>query len=196
MPKRSAAHMKQRRRQILSAAWSCFEQEGLEAATMKRIGECAGLSIGALYTHFNNKQELLVDLLAERDKGRNEKVITSFNDLRTYLGGAAEELSGVQERGPYHLNIQIIQSSFTDDGVREAVAESTETSRALFYRTLRALQEAGEIRPDYDIASGANLLTWVSIGALLGNFLSPTVDRKAIQAVFDAELDRMTPEGA
>ena len=52
MPKVSPQHMQTRRRQILEAAGECFIKKGLHRATLRDIAAEAGLSLGALYTHF------------------------------------------------------------------------------------------------------------------------------------------------
>lgn len=195
MPKRSDAHMSQRRRQILDAALACFEEEGFEAATMKGIGRRAGLSIGALYTHFKNKRELVLVLLDERNQQRNHTVIASLDEFRNFLAEAALELTGILFPGRFNLNIHMMQLGFSDEEIRKALALSTESNNSLLRRTLVGLRDSGQIRPDYDIEKGAQLLTWLGIGSLYCNFLAGTANAEMLKALFDSELDRMRPAG-
>ena len=51
-----------RRTQILSAALTCFSNSGFHGASMEKIAKTAGLSKGALYWHFKNKNDLFLGL--------------------------------------------------------------------------------------------------------------------------------------
>ncbi len=70
MPKRDESHMAARRAQILDAARVAIDREGLEFLSMARISSAAGLSIGALYTHFESRQALLAELIKSDPQSR------------------------------------------------------------------------------------------------------------------------------
>lgn len=59
MPKISDEKRAARRAQILDAAWSCFQKEGLHATTMDHIIRASGLSAGAVYSYYPSKDELI-----------------------------------------------------------------------------------------------------------------------------------------
>lgn len=63
MPKISDAKRTERRTQILNAAWTCFQREGLQATTMNDIIRASGLSAGAVYSYFRSKDELILAAL-------------------------------------------------------------------------------------------------------------------------------------
>ena len=48
-----------RRTQILNAARKCFQRQGLHATTMPEIIQASGLSTGAVYSYFKNKEEII-----------------------------------------------------------------------------------------------------------------------------------------
>ncbi|HMO55297.1 MAG TPA: helix-turn-helix domain-containing protein [Tepidiformaceae bacterium] len=58
MARVSDAHLEARRQSILAAATKLFTQKGIAAATMAEIAEEAGISPGAIYRYFENKDEL------------------------------------------------------------------------------------------------------------------------------------------
>ena len=60
MPKISDARRAERREQILNAAWTCFQKEGLHATTMDDIISTSGLSAGAVYSYFSSKEALIL----------------------------------------------------------------------------------------------------------------------------------------
>ncbi|MFF5707108.1 ScbR family autoregulator-binding transcription factor [Streptomyces sp. NPDC012794] len=55
------------RRAILSAAAKIFEERGYQAATISEILTAAGVTKGALYFHFQSKEDLAQGVLAEQD---------------------------------------------------------------------------------------------------------------------------------
>jgi AcrR family transcriptional regulator len=60
--------------QILNAAWTCFQREGLHATTMDDIIRACGLSAGAVYSYFKTKDDLILAALT-----------TSLSDLSALL---------------------------------------------------------------------------------------------------------------
>jgi len=62
----------QTRRRLLEAAEREVSLRGIEAASLREIAESAGYSLGAVYSNFDSKEELLRELLAthmEREMG-------------------------------------------------------------------------------------------------------------------------------
>ena len=58
MARVSDAHLEARRQSILAAATKVFSQKGIAAATMAEIASEAGISPGAIYRYFDNKEQL------------------------------------------------------------------------------------------------------------------------------------------
>lgn len=59
MPKISDEKRAARQTQILNAALTCFQKQGLQATTMDDIIRASGLSAGAVYSYFASKEELI-----------------------------------------------------------------------------------------------------------------------------------------
>src|SRR6266487_1797314 len=66
MPRVSQDHLDARRRQILDGARTCFARFGYEGATVRRLEEATGLSRGAIFHHFRDKDSLFL-AVAEDD---------------------------------------------------------------------------------------------------------------------------------
>ena len=66
-----------RRAEILEAAERIFVEQGYEGATIRRIAEEVGVSSTALYMHFRDKSEILVEICA----GQFEWLIRVNTDL-------------------------------------------------------------------------------------------------------------------
>ena len=54
------------RRKIIEAARDLFSEIGFEETTTHLIAERAGMSVGGLYAHFRNKEELFLFILEQR----------------------------------------------------------------------------------------------------------------------------------
>ena len=87
MPRVTDDHLAARRRQILDGARRCFGQYGYESATVRRLEETIGLSRGAIFHHFKDKDTLFFELAredAERmaEVAAREGLIQVMHDLR------------------------------------------------------------------------------------------------------------------
>ncbi len=65
MPRKKPYHHPALREALISQALHRLETEGLEAVSLRRIAETAGVSKTAPYRHFTDKRELLVTLAAD-----------------------------------------------------------------------------------------------------------------------------------
>src|SRR3954471_11794904 len=66
MPRVSQDQLDARRQQILGSARACFARYGYEGATIRRLEEQTGLSRGAIFHHFRDKESLFL-AVAEDD---------------------------------------------------------------------------------------------------------------------------------
>src|SRR5436190_17121657 len=73
MPKVSPEHLEARRKEILDGARRAFAEHGYEGATVARLEEATGLSRGAIFHYFENKNDLFVELAFDMN--------TRFGDL-------------------------------------------------------------------------------------------------------------------
>src|ERR687898_1841511 len=65
MPRVSKDHLDARRQEILSAARTCFARHGYEGATVRRLEQETGLSRGAIFHHFRDKESLFLAVAAD-----------------------------------------------------------------------------------------------------------------------------------
>jgi AcrR family transcriptional regulator len=66
VPRVSQDQLDARRQEILAAARACFARYGYEGATVRRLEEATGLSRGAIFHHFRDKDSLFL-AVAEDD---------------------------------------------------------------------------------------------------------------------------------
>jgi AcrR family transcriptional regulator len=65
VPKVSPDHLAARRRQILYGARRCFAEYGYDKATVRRLEQAIGMSRGAIFHHFRDKDTLFFELARE-----------------------------------------------------------------------------------------------------------------------------------
>ena len=160
VPKISEERKAERREQILAAARSCFAENGYEGATVARLEEASGLSRGAIFNYFANKEELFL-ALAELDAERLGRLWIER--------GFAEALRAVLAEEPAWLGVyfEVGRRLRTDEEFRERFkGRAPEVERQL-ERSLRDAQERGELRDDVELATLARFMGIVADGFAL-----------------------------
>lgn len=103
MPKISDDRRLARRAEIAAAAARCFEAKGYDAASMADIIKESGLSAGAIYVHFENKDDLIRQVMRETlddraseldDVAQREPLPTPAELIREIIEGASRRKSG------------------------------------------------------------------------------------------------------
>ena len=71
MPKRTHEEALQTKKQIMDAAVTLFSSKGYEKTSLSDVARAAGVTRGTIYWHFENKGELLIELLQAIAKDKN-----------------------------------------------------------------------------------------------------------------------------
>jgi AcrR family transcriptional regulator len=148
VPKVSQDHLDARRRQILDGARVCFARHGYEGATVRRLEETIGLSRGAIFHHFKDKESLFL-ALAEDDAVRMAEVVAEqglVQVMRDLLAGSSPQL--VDWLG---TRLEVSRRLRTEEDFRRRWAERSEQLTQATRERLRRKLAAGELRDDVDI---------------------------------------------
>ncbi|HEY2206100.1 MAG TPA: helix-turn-helix domain-containing protein [Pseudonocardia sp.] len=150
MPRVSAGHLAARREQILDGARACFSRYGYEGATVRRLEEATGLSRGAIFHHFGDKDSLFLQL-ARQDASRMAEVVAEqglVQVMRDLLADAGQGGSGISWLG---TRLEVSRRLRTDPLFRADWQEqSQELTRAVQGRLLRQ-RDAGVVRADLPV---------------------------------------------
>jgi AcrR family transcriptional regulator len=92
----------QRRQQLLRAARRLFMKRGFRGTTTEAIARRAGLTKGALYFHFKNKEEILFELI----KSMHEEVDAAVDALPEGKASPADMLRIMMDQSKYHAEIE------------------------------------------------------------------------------------------
>ncbi|WP_333620117.1 TetR/AcrR family transcriptional regulator [Dietzia sp.] len=143
MPKVSADYMEQRREQILSGARRCFAEFGYEGATVSHLEAAIGLSRGAIFHHFADKDALFLEL-ARRDTEAMLDTIAAdgFVQVMRNLLASQEDYSWLGTR------LEVARRVRTDPGFREQWADHQKLVDEAATSRLAIQREQGRVRTD------------------------------------------------
>ena len=153
-----------RPQEILDAALKVFAERGYRNTRLEDIGEAAGVTKGAIYHYFANKEELLLRAIEHRREeafGRIEEVLRDKNApvstrlrlvVRRWFGSVPEERLAVVT-----LLVQGIAHE-APDAFRRWLAGGPAASAKLIASLVREGQARGEFRSDADADVAARML--------------------------------------
>lgn len=122
--KRTAAESRETRRALLGAAADAFAERGFSGAKIDDIADRAGVTKGAIYGHFNGREDLLVEAcrsaLRELDLF---KVAADAPDMETFVNKTAEVLLAPKNKAVRMLNIEVHLSATRSDVMAGLLAE-------------------------------------------------------------------------
>ncbi|GAA1025157.1 MULTISPECIES: TetR/AcrR family transcriptional regulator [Amycolatopsis] len=180
MPRVSQDHLDARRRQILDGSRVCFARYGYEGATVRRLEEATGLSRGAIFHHFRDKESLFL-ALAEDDAVRMADVVAEqglVQVMRDLLAGNSEHPADW-----LGTRLEVSRRLRTDPEFRGRWAERSQQLTEATRDRLEWQRKAGNLRDDVDVSVLTAFLELVLEGlvshlamGLPGDDLGPVLD--------------------
>ncbi|MCV7256540.1 TetR/AcrR family transcriptional regulator [Mycolicibacterium fluoranthenivorans] len=158
MPRVTDDHLTARRRQILDGARRCFAEYGYEKATVRRLEHTIGLSRGAIFHHFRDKDTLFFEL-AREDAERMAEVASREGLIQVMreLIAAPEQFDWLATR------LEIARKLRNDPAFHAGWAERSAELSAATSERLRQQKKAGRLRDDVP-------------GSVLQNYLDLVLD--------------------
>ena len=158
MPKISDERRAERREQILLAAMGCVAAEGFHKTTMADVIRASGLSAGAVYGYFRDKDDLIVEI-ADRALDIADELIDSLLAVdplpalpemmeritRTVLAQADTRIGDITR-----IAVAVWAEAVRNERVMAIAQERFPLMRARYADLIRAQQEAGRVPADED----------------------------------------------
>lgn len=162
LPVVSRARSKERNRQkILDSAMALFRERGFEAATLRDIAKGAGLSTGALFANFADKNEIFL-IVVEQENARVIMVMReSYDETLDLAGRLHKQLMRGYETA--QVNARLILSAFVmkwsqgQTGLNE-VARMSDMVRFALLDTLKAARDRKELPAHAQVDAAAEIL--------------------------------------
>jgi len=180
-------------KELIDIAIDCFGRYGYQGTSVDRIAKAAGVTKGALYYHFRDKEALLAAAVANRVAAFEQRVqqavegATCPHALRRIAAVCIEHASrGDHPRFAITLMVESIE---TNAEVSAQLREMMRRFRAFVRNLIQAGQQRGEIRPDADPVAAAAAYNSVILGAEVQFYQDP--DRFAFTAAIEMFLDQL-----
>jgi AcrR family transcriptional regulator len=177
------------RERLLAAAARVFELKGYEGATVALIAREAGVSSGAIYAHYANKAELLVDAL----RAHSERVTASVlppgttPDVPSVLAALANRL-GTREHEAAGLLVEALLSTRRDAELAQVLTAALGERERGMAALIAGGQDAGELVGDVSPAAAARFALMLSLGSVLVRSLDMPVTDPAEWTAFMRRL--------
>ena len=179
------------RRELMKFAIDCFARYGYQATSIDRIAKAAGVTKGALYYHFKDKEELLFGGAATRAP-RSERVCaghlaTQTREAGEALGQGARACSEPPPRSTHRRFIVTLMVEALDS--IERLSQQFRTMMNRFRQYLIDIIEAGKksglFRQGVDATLAAQVYAATLMGAEIQYYQDPeNVDLSRILETF------------
>jgi AcrR family transcriptional regulator len=146
VPRVSQDQLDARRQEILAAARACFARYGYEGATVRRLEEATGLSRGAIFHHFRDKDSLFL-AVAEDDAVEMATTVAKHGlvqVMRDLLARAGDPESS----GWLGTQLEVSRRLRTDPNFAQRWAEHDAAIARATRQRLERQESAGVLRDD------------------------------------------------
>jgi len=150
VPRVSQDQLDARRQQILAGARACFARHGYEGATVRRLEEETGLSRGAIFHHFRDKESLF--LAVAEDDAATMAATVARDGLVQVMRDLVARASEPEVAGWLGTQLEVSRRLRTDPEFAQRWAERSEAVARTARERLERQREAGVLRSDVDIA--------------------------------------------
>ncbi|MFG1606265.1 TetR/AcrR family transcriptional regulator [Actinoplanes sp. NPDC049265] len=146
MPRVSQDQLDARRHEILAAARGCFARFGYEGATVRRLEDATGLSRGAIFHHFRDKDSLFL-AVAEDDAVAMAQTVAA-DGLVQVMRDLLERAGSGDTAGWLGSQLEVSRRLRTDPAFAKRWAERSAAIAEATRERLARQREAGVLRDD------------------------------------------------
>lgn len=158
-----------RRREILAAARTCFARHGYEGATVRRLEEATGLSRGAIFHHFRDKDSLFLAVAEDDAAAMVETVARNglVQVMRDLLERARDPRAANETGGWLGSQLEVSRRLRTDPAFAARWAQRADAIATATRDRLRRQRDAGVLRDDVPLPVLARFLELAYDGLVL-----------------------------
>lgn len=185
------------RAELVAAAARVFARRGFHGASMDQIAEEAGYSTGAIYWHFQGKDDLFLAVyeafVADLARGLEEIFEGEGGDLADRAREAADRWMARLDREPEFLILshEFLVHAWRQPALREAFEHRLAGVRLAFARVIRAHVEAAGAELSLSPEDTATVMR--ALGSALG--LAKLADPEAVRDDLYGDVLRLLFEG-
>jgi AcrR family transcriptional regulator len=178
---------------LKETAIDCFARYGYQGTSIDRIARQAGVTKGAIYYHYKDKNDLLLAAVADRIGEFEVRVqracegCSPADSLRRVVDVAIEH--AVSNDRPRFAIKLMVEGIDTHDSLHEEMRGMMRRYRAFVRNIIRVGQATGEFRASANADDVAAILTSAVIGAETQYYLDP--DRFRLEDTLAVFLDQL-----
>jgi AcrR family transcriptional regulator len=185
----------------MAAAIDCFARLGFQGTTIDRIARAAGVTKGAVYYHFRDKEQLLFEAVKDRIGGFERNVLE-----RVAPADAIESLRAVIDACFFHATVSnhrrfiitlMVEALDTNPRLSAEFRNILRRMRSFLAGVVRRGQQRGALRADVAPEAVAEVIAGGIIGAEVQHYQDPQeVDlRRVLDSLVAQVTAWLTPAG-
>jgi TetR/AcrR family transcriptional repressor of uid operon len=152
---------------LLDAAAEVFMESGYERSNVADIARRAGVTVGAIYSNFSGKAEMLLEVMRRRLKMQSDQVrayVKAAPDINQAILSITRDRMAPERAETRALLLEIFASARRDPAVREVVADLMMGMVRFMTSQIRAAQQGGLVNDDIHAPSLAWLYLFPAAG--------------------------------
>jgi len=162
----------------MATAIDCFARYGYAGTSIDRIARAAGVTKGALYYHFRDKEQLLFASVKERIEAFEQHVLGRVEQLADPAQALREiaRICALNAREDNHRRFILtlmVEALDTNASLSAEFREMLNRFRSFHRRLLRQGQERGAFRQDVDVPTAAVQFVSGILGAEIQYYQDP-----------------------
>ena len=143
-----------RRAEILAIAAQVIAERGIKGATVRDIGQAAGILSGSLYHHFDSKEQIVLEMLMPSVQEQYERSVQIRNSRSSQSETLSELIRTSVATAAAHPNESVIlrnePRTFSENEVLAPLADVRQKTLVLWLDVVKRGVKAGEFRSDID----------------------------------------------
>lgn len=194
MPKVSKSYIETKKKQIMQAALSCAARKGFHQTSMRDICKEAKLSIGAVYNHFKNKEEILAAITKQ---GREAKKmifdrIKHCNSAREAFQQLFELIFSAYKNDAFRtygsIDLETYCEAVRNKKIQNIMVEEYDSLTKPIADIIKQWQKKNQIRKDISALYLAHYVIAISVGIKISLLVNPELSAKGFEDVFKQSL--------
>lgn len=182
------------RSRVLDAAAAVFAEQGFEGARVAQIAKRAGLSVGAIYNHWESKAELLAAVVEGHSAAELSRLLASEQPagVLDLIAAQGRHLDDGPPAAP--LLAEVILAARRDPDAAAVLLREVAGREHLLADVVRFGQAAGDVVADVDAEVVARFCLLLGLGSLLARAMDlPPTDHDAWASFIDRLVDGFRP---
>jgi AcrR family transcriptional regulator len=187
----------------MASAIDCFARYGYQGTSIDRVARAAGVTKGAVYYHFKDKEDLLFAAVTDRVGSFAQHVL---EEVSPDDPDALMSLRHVVDVCFFHATVSnhrrfiitlMVEALDTNPRLSAEFRTILRRMRAFLADVVRRGQERGTIRPDVDPAAAAAVVAGGVMGAEIQHYQDPNeIDlRRLLDTQLEQLADWLAPDG-